>query len=107
MYNTRYSYLSPRTYILVLYSKRTIQLSQKLISISSQASTMNISPSVLATFAVLSSSGVWVSVKIRTMMWKSLLSLSCTLLRFFSSEKKLWRSKTDSGEGDNETAGKE
>ena len=65
-----------------------VQLSQKLISISSQASTMNISPSVLATFAVLSSSGVWVSVKIRTMMWKSLLSLSCTLLRFFSSEKK-------------------
>jgi len=46
--------------------------------------TMNISPSVLVTLALLASSGVCVSLKIRTMMWKS---LSCTLLRFFSSEK--------------------
>jgi len=35
------------------------------------------------------------------MVWKSLLSLSCTLLRFFSSGKNLWRSKIYSGEGDN------
>ena len=70
--------------------------------------TMKLSPSVLVTLSLLASSGVWVSVKIRTMMWKSLLSLSCTLLRFFSSEKKLCCSKPHSGdEGDNETAGKE
>ena len=42
------------------------------------------------------------------MMWKSLLSLSCTLLRFFSSEKTCGVPQLiHSGEGDNETAAKE
>ena len=33
------------------------------------------------------------------MKWKSLLSLSCALLRFFSSEKNLWCSKTGNNTG--------
>ena len=74
--------------------------------------TMKVSPSVLVTLEVLACSGVWVSVKIRTMMWKSLLSLSCTLLSFFSSEKKTSGvphliPAPHSGEGDNETTGNE
>jgi len=47
---------------------------------------MIISPSVLVTWAVLASSGVWVSSK-NDDLEATVVALSCTLLRVFSSEK--------------------
>ena len=53
--------------------------------------TMNISPSMLATWVVLASSGGWVSVK-NDDLEATVVVLSCTLLRFcfFSSVKNQW-----------------
>ena len=70
--------------------------------------TMNFSPFVLATWVVLASSGVLVSVK-NDDLEATVVALSCTLLRFcfFSSEKSGNSQLIHSGEGDNETAGKE
>ena len=61
--------------------------------------TMNISPSVLATWAVLVSSGVWVSVKNDDVEATVVASLCCVCS--LVDRKNLWCScKTDSGEGD-------
>ena len=49
--------------------------------------TMKLSPSLMATWVVLSSSGVWVSVK-NDDVEVTVVALSCTLLRLFSSGQK-------------------
>ena len=63
--------------------------------------TMNISPSMLATWVVLASSGGWVSVK-NDDVEVTVVALSCTLLRFcFFSSGKTYAKATMKQQGRN------